>query len=248
MAVLGVAAKIGGFWPWRPFPQKCHMKTGGPWRKAAFGIRHSAFGQESTTPFTTEDAEYTEGTTRESHRPVCDRLKFKIDLPYLLLPCAALAYPVQVFVARSGISPGSAPESSKENMKPAFILLLVLASICAEAKVPSSAWKGGVLKRVTKEHIAKQSGELGKKPPRHGVYISYYFIEADNSLYEGDDVKLKNNEKGFPVSVDAPVKFFLSGSDMYVQDDRGKAHKLRLVNVLTTQTSAPQSSSADAQK
>ena len=133
-------------------------------------------------------------------------------------------------------------------MKPAFIFLLVLASVSAEAKISNSAWKGGVLKRVTKEHIARQSGELGKKPPKHGVYISYYFIEADNSLYEGDDVKLKNNEKGFPVSVDAPVKFFLAGSDMYVQDDRGKAHKLRLVNVLPTQTNASQQSSANQQK
>ena len=125
-------------------------------------------------------------------------------------------------------------------MRHVFISLLVLASIAAEAKIPNSAWKSGVLKRVSKEHVARQSGELGKKPPRHGVYISYYFIQADKSLYEGDDVKLKNNEKGFPISVNAPVKFFLDANDLYLQDDKGKAHKLRLVNVLPTGTAAAQ--------
>lgn len=119
-------------------------------------------------------------------------------------------------------------------MKRVFISLLVLASAAAEAKIPTSAWKSGVLKRVSKEHVGRQSGELGKKPPKHGVYISYYFIQADKSLYEGDDVKLKNNEKGFPISVNEPVKFFLDANDLYLQDDKGRAHKLRLVNVLPT--------------
>jgi hypothetical protein len=123
-------------------------------------------------------------------------------------------------------------------MKYICISLLVLTSAVAEAKIPNSAWQSGILKRVSKEHIARQSGELGKKPPKHGVYISYYFIQGDRSLYEGDDVKLKKKEKGFPISVNAPVKFFLDDNDLYVQDDKGKAHKLRLVNVLPTQTTA----------
>lgn len=125
-------------------------------------------------------------------------------------------------------------------MKCVFISLLILASAAAEAKIPNSAWKSGILKRVSKEHIGRQSGELGKKPPRHGVYISYYFIQADKSLYEGDDVKLKNNEKGFPISVNGPVKFFLDANDLYLKDDKGKAHKLRLVNVLPTDAAAAQ--------
>ena len=125
-------------------------------------------------------------------------------------------------------------------MKQIVIFLIVLSSAVAEAKIPNSAWKSGVLKRVSREHIGRQSGELGKKPPKHGVYISYYFIEGDKSLYEGDDVELKNNEKGFPISVNAPVKFFLDANDLYIQDDKGKAHKLRLVNMLPTQTTAAQ--------
>jgi hypothetical protein len=112
--------------------------------------------------------------------------------------------------------------------------------VISEAKIPNSAWKSGVLKRVSTEHVGRKSGELGKKPPKHGVYISYYFIQGDKSLYEGDDVKLKNNEKGFPISVNAPVKFFLDDNDLYIQDDNGKAHKLRLVNVLPTAATAAQ--------
>ena len=127
---------------------------------------------------------------------------------------------------------------SRKHMNYIVISLLVLTSALAEAKIPNSAWKSGVLKRVSKEHVARRSGELGKKPPKHGVYISYYFIQSDKSLYEGDDVRLKNNEKGFPISVKAPVKFFLDANDLYIQDDKGKAHKLRLVNVLPTETTA----------
>lgn len=135
-------------------------------------------------------------------------------------------------------------------MKPSIsvLLLFVFVSLSIQAKTPSSVWKSGVLKRITKEHLTRESSQLGKKPPKHGVYISYYFIEADNSLYEGDDVKLKENEKGFPISANEPVKFFISGPDMYVQDDRGKKHRLRLVNVLPTETKQPRQSSANTPK
>jgi|SRR5690348_6874155 len=130
--------------------------------------------------------------------------------------------------------------SNQKYMKHVYISLLVLASVVAEATIPNAAWKSGALKRVSKEHIARQSGELGKKPPKHGVFISYYFIEADKSLYEGDDVELKDNEKGFPISVNAPVKFFRNINDLYIQDDKGKTHKLHLVNVLPAETTAAQ--------
>ena len=134
-------------------------------------------------------------------------------------------------------------------MKPFFFaLFIILASLSIQAKTSGSVWKSGVLKRITKEHLTRESNQLGKKPPKHGVYISYYFIEADNSLYEGDDVKLKENEKGFPISVNEGVKFFISGPDMYVQDDRGKKHRLRLVNVLPTETKPPQQRSANTAK
>jgi len=137
-----------------------------------------------------------------------------------------------------------------KNMKPIFVasLALALVSISLEAKIPSSAWKSGVLKRTTKDHLVKESGQLGKKPPKHGIYISYYYIESENSLYEGDDVSLKNNEKGFPITVDAPVKFFVNANDLYIRDDKGKEHKLRLVNVLPTGASTPQQSSAHQQQ
>ena len=134
-----------------------------------------------------------------------------------------------------------------KNMKPIFVasLALALVPLSVEAKIPSSAWKSGVLKRTSKDHLVKESGQLGKKPPKHGIYISYYYIESENSLYEGDDVALKNNEKGFPVTVEAPVKFFVNGNALYLRDDKGKEHKLRLVNVLPTGASAAQPSSAN---
>ena len=127
-------------------------------------------------------------------------------------------------------------------MKRVFISLVILAALSAQAKISNSDWKTGTLKRVSKDHLTGESGQFGKKPPKHGVYVNYYFVESENYLYEGDDVKLKQSEKGFPVSVNSEVKFFLDGNDMYLKDDRGKKHKLRLVNVLPTKAPAPQSS------
>jgi hypothetical protein len=129
-----------------------------------------------------------------------------------------------------------------------ILVFLVFASICAQAKISNSDWKSGVLKRVAKDHLTGESGQLGKKPPKHGVYINYYFVESENYLYEGDDVKLKASEKGFPVSVNSQVKFFLNGNDMYIKDDRGKQHKLRLVNVLPTNATAKQQVATDEPK
>ena len=120
-------------------------------------------------------------------------------------------------------------------MKPALIFLVILASLMAQAKTRNSTWRDGVLKRVTKDHLTGESNQLGKKPPKHGLFLTYYFVEADNNLYEGDDVTLKQNEKGFPVSLNSQVKFLVAGNEMYLRDDRGKSHKLRLVNVIPTE-------------
>jgi hypothetical protein len=133
-------------------------------------------------------------------------------------------------------------------MKRVFISLVILTSLSLQAKISSSDWKTGTLKRVTKDHLTGESGQLGKKPPKHGVYVNYYFVESENYLYEGDDVKLKQSEKGFPVSVNSQVKFFLDGNDMYLQDDRGRKHKLRLVNVLPTNSNMKKQVPTEAPK
>lgn len=129
-------------------------------------------------------------------------------------------------------------------MRTCFALILFASSICLAARIPDSAWKTGVLKRVSTDHLAQESGQLGKRPPKHGFYISYYFIEADNHLYEGDDVRLKREEKGFPVTIEQPVKFAISGSDLYIQDSSGKQHKLRLVNSIATASAPSQTAAA----
>lgn len=133
-------------------------------------------------------------------------------------------------------------------MKTFFISLVILVSLSVQAKISNSDWKTGTLKRVSKDHLTGESGQLGKKPPKHGVYVNYYFVESENYLYEGDDVKLKQSEKGFPVSVNSQVKFFLDGNDMYLQDDRGKKHKLRLVNVLPTNSNMKKQVPTEAPK
>jgi hypothetical protein len=134
---------------------------------------------------------------------------------------------------------------SRRVFKTFLAFSVLFATTAVEARIPSSAWKSGILKRVTKEHLTGESGQLGKKPPKHGIYISYYFVESENHLYEGDDVKLKHNEKGFPVAVDGPVQFFVNGTDMFLRDQKGKQHRLRLVNVLPTDVHANASGTAE---
>ena len=119
-----------------------------------------------------------------------------------------------------------------------FVFILILACVAAQAKIHNSDWKSGVLKRIAKEHLTGESGQLGKRPPKHGVFLTYYFVESEGSLYEGDDVTLKKNERGFPVSVNSSVQFLVTGAEMYLRDDKGKSHRLRLVNVLPAGTPA----------
>lgn len=121
-------------------------------------------------------------------------------------------------------------------MKKALLSILLLSVSAFAGRFPESAWKTGVLKRVSTDPVAPASDRAGKKAFRHGYAVTYYFIESGDYLYEGETLHRKNH-KDFSVDVNAPVKFLLTDSDLYLRDNKGKQHKLLLLN--TIRTAAP---------
>lgn len=118
-------------------------------------------------------------------------------------------------------------------MKKPLLFIVLLSTFAFAGRVPDSAWKTGLLKRVDTDAVEPTTDHAGKKALRHGYAITYYFIQSGDYLYEGETLHHKK-EKGFPVSVNAPVKFLLAGMDLYLRDNKGKPHKLLLLNTIRT--------------
>lgn len=118
-------------------------------------------------------------------------------------------------------------------MKKPLLSILLLSTFAFAGRVPDSAWKTGLLKRVSSDPVAPTTDIAGKKAVRHRYAATYYFIQSGEYLYEGETLHRKS-EKDFSVDVNAPVKFLLSGMDMYLRDNKGKQHKLLLLNTIRT--------------
>ena len=114
-------------------------------------------------------------------------------------------------------------------MKP-LLSILLLSVFAFAGRAPESAWKAGVLKRVSTDAVSPTTDLAGKKA-RHGYAVTYYFIQSGDYLYEGETLHRKK-EKGFSVEVNASVKFLLTDTDLYLRDTKGKPHKLLLLNAI----------------
>lgn len=123
-----------------------------------------------------------------------------------------------------------------------FCLALILQVACIPStmgsKVSDSDWQSGVVKRISTNHVLKTSGHYGEKPPKHGVFFTYYFIEANNYLFEAEEIQTKPS-KTTTLTVDEPVKFIVNGTEFSVKDKKGKQHKFRLLNSIPESSSQP---------
>jgi hypothetical protein len=106
------------------------------------------------------------------------------------------------------------------------------------SKISDSDWQSGVVKRISTNHVLKTSGHYGEKPPKHGVFFTYYFIEANNYLFEAEEIQTKPS-KTTTLTVDEPVKFIVNGTEFSVKDKKGKQHKFRLLNSIPESSSQP---------
>jgi hypothetical protein len=109
------------------------------------------------------------------------------------------------------------------------------------AKTSDSEWQSGVVKRISTNHVAKSSGHLGQKPPKHGVFLTYYFVQTNDHLYEAQEIQTKP-AKAATLAVDQEVKFIIDGTNFIVKDQKGKRHKFHLLNSISeppSQAAAP---------
>ncbi len=110
-----------------------------------------------------------------------------------------------------------------------LILVLVWVPALMAGKISDSTWQSGIVKRISTNHLLKSSGHFGQKPPKHGVFLTYYYVEANNYLYEAEEIQTKPG-KNPTFAVDQPVKFVINGTEFLVKDEKGKQHRFRLLN------------------
>ena len=109
-----------------------------------------------------------------------------------------------------------------------IVVLLLSLTALAATKIPDSAWQTGTLRNVTSDSHSKMVGAYNNG---HGVLtekvrtVTHYTIEAPQYIYQAD--RLTNqHDKPLDVTINGPVKFAVVGTDMYLNDDTGKSHKL----------------------
>ncbi|HEY6250997.1 MAG TPA: hypothetical protein VI685_13635, partial [Candidatus Angelobacter sp.] len=57
---------------------------------------------------------------------------------------------------------------------------------------------------------------------------TYYTIETDDLIYIAKRTLTRRHDKQVKITVNAPVKFAISGDDFYLLDEDGKEHKLSI--------------------
>ena len=102
-----------------------------------------------------------------------------------------------------------------------------MKSISVSAKVPAAAWQTGTLKDLTTETLSRTIGLNGMLAQKHYL-VCHYLIESADYVYEATRT-IHSDEKQLEVTVNGPIKFALIGTDFYVQDEKGKEHKLDFV-------------------
>jgi hypothetical protein len=112
-------------------------------------------------------------------------------------------------------------------------LLLLCFCTLALAKDSPREWKTGMLVDVTMEKNSKLAGTMaGANGNFSGVIAqrrddsTYYHIDAGDLTYIAKRTLTHRRDKQVKVTVNAPVKYAISGDDLYLLDEDGKEHKL----------------------
>jgi hypothetical protein len=122
-----------------------------------------------------------------------------------------------------------------------FLLLVCPLMLFGRKRAEGAQWQDGILKRTSNDRLERSSGHTGIKGKKR-VFITYYFIEAGDSLYEAEDVETKDKKLDLPSAGEAHVSFLVSNSDFFLKDAKGKEHKLHLLNkvpVASAQAATP---------
>jgi hypothetical protein len=109
--------------------------------------------------------------------------------------------------------------------------LVVLFSTLLMGKSQSRDWKTGLLIDSRSERDSRLVGTMNGSS---GVLVqarndaTYYEIDAGDVIYVAKRTLIKRGDKQLKVTVNAPVKFAISGDDFYLLDEDGKEHKLSI--------------------
>jgi hypothetical protein len=115
------------------------------------------------------------------------------------------------------------------------IVLLLISSLAVAAKVPDSAWQTGTLtditdeqRAVTTEHEHAYGSHRHSTTTDNSYSIPHYTIETDKYFYEaianGGD-----RRRRLVLTVNGPLKYALIATDLYIQDEQGKEHKMTIL-------------------
>jgi hypothetical protein len=118
-------------------------------------------------------------------------------------------------------------------LKLAIFLLIAVPAIAA--KVPVDAWQTGTLtdivdeqRPVTTQHEHTYGTHHQSTTTDASYTVPHYLIETDKHVYEvianGGD-----RRRVLPVTVNGPLKYALIGTDLYIQDEKGKEHKMTVL-------------------
>jgi hypothetical protein len=124
------------------------------------------------------------------------------------------------------------------------IVLLLISLVGFATRLPDSAWQTGTLtditderRTVTTEHEHTYGSHRHSTTTDNSYSIPHYTIEIDKYIYEaianGGD-----RRRRLAVTVNGPLKYVLLGTDLYIQDEQGKEHKM---TVLKETLKTPQS-------
>lgn len=118
-------------------------------------------------------------------------------------------------------------------MRRALVLLSLCICTLALAKDKPREWQTGLLLDVTMEKNSRLVGTMnGANGSFSGVIAhrrddsTYYHIDSGDLIYIAKRTLTHHRDKQLKVSVNAPVKFSISGDDFYLLDEDGKEHKL----------------------
>jgi hypothetical protein len=107
------------------------------------------------------------------------------------------------------------------------VLLLAPFNPLAHAKGKDRVWQTGILVDSSTERGSRIHGnEYGVSSRRDD--LTYYKIEAGDMVYVVSRSLLNGRDKALDVTINRPVQFAFKGDDCYLQDEKGKEHRLRI--------------------
>jgi hypothetical protein len=115
------------------------------------------------------------------------------------------------------------------------VLFFFLSSLVFATKIPDSSWQPGTLTSIDDEQLAVTTEhEHAYGSHRHSTTtdtsytIPHYFIDATGYTYEtianGGD-----RRRSLSVTINGPLKYAFVGTDLYIQDEQGKEHKMTIL-------------------